>query len=194
MSIEKTHAKPGRPRSESVRRKILQTTVGLMIERGYKAATMKRIASSARVGKQTLYRWWHNRAELLMEALLFYAEENVDTVLAGLDRRGLEAFLAAIFQSITKETGEILRGLIVESIVDEAFASLFFENFIKQRQKRLEYEIKLLQKTAEPDPQKMGIAIDIIFGAMWYRLIFRHRPLDNALANELAAMVTQLVS
>lgn len=194
MSIEKMQAKPGRPRSETIRRRILQTTVRLMIEKGYKEATMKNIALSAKVGKQTLYRWWHNRADLLMEALLYYAEENVDTAQSESDRHGLKAFLSAIFQSITKETGTVLRGLIAESIVDEKFASSFFKGFIQQRQERLEDEIKKLQKTKEPDDQKIGIAVDIIFGTMWYRLIFRHRPLDKALADELASMVGHLVS
>jgi AcrR family transcriptional regulator len=165
-----------------------------MLDKGYKEVTMKNIALSARVGKQTLYRWWHNRADLLMEALLFYAEENVDTARSESQPHGLEAFLSFIFQSITRETGVLLRGLIAESIVDEDFASVFFKRFIKQRQKRLESEIGKLQKPEQADRQKMGMAVDIIFGCMWYRLIFRHRPLDSTLADELGALVKQLVA
>jgi hypothetical protein len=104
----------------------------------------------------------------------------------------IKEFLSAIFRSITKETGVVLRGLIAESIVDENFAAAFFKGFIKQRQKRLEFEINKLQKTGITDAQKMEIAIDIIFGAMWYRLIFGHRPLDEALADKLASTVERL--
>jgi hypothetical protein len=78
--------------------------------------------------------------------------------------------------------------------VDEDFASVFFKRFIKQRQKRLESEIGKLQKPEQADRQKMGMAVDIIFGCMWYRLIFRHRPLDSTLADELGALVKQLVA
>ena len=194
MSIEKKQGRPGRPRNEATRRKILQTTVRLLIDQGYKVATMNNIALSAQVGKQTLYRWWNNRAELLMEALLYYAAEKVDraTPLAS-EKPGLKAFLSAIFLSISRETGAVLRSLIAESIIDEKFASTFFKGFIKQRQKQLEFEIKKLQKTANLDSQKIEVAVDIIFGSMWYRLIFGHRPLDEALAEELASIVAYLI-
>jgi AcrR family transcriptional regulator len=193
MSTEKNQGKPCRPRNETIRQKILQTTVRLLIEKGCKEATMKNIAVSARVGKQTLYRWWRNRADLLMEALLYYAEENVDAVVHISDQPGLKQFLSATFQSITKESGAVLRALIAESIVDESFAQAFFKGFIKQRQHRLELEIKKLQSAKNPDSQKMGVAVDMIFGSMWYRLIFGHRSLDETLANELASMVEHLV-
>lgn len=190
MSTAKSSRKPGRPRNEAARLRILETTAGILCTKGYRAATMKSIALSAGVGKQTLYRWWRNRADLLMEALLHYAEEK--TVVSR-EAPALREFLSATFTAIDRETGVLLRGLIAESIVDEEFAGTFFEQFIRQRQKRLELELGKLAKRKRLNKRKISFLVDVIFGTMWYRLIFQHRLLDTSLVDELFSVAEHVL-
>src|SRR5580658_3505664 len=58
----------GRPRSEVARRAVLHAVDDLLVDVGYAAMTMKGIAERAGVGRQTVYRWWSNKAEILLEA------------------------------------------------------------------------------------------------------------------------------
>jgi AcrR family transcriptional regulator len=58
----------GRPRSERARQAVLEAADDLLVEVGYASMTMKALAERAGVGRQTVYRWWSTKAEVLLEA------------------------------------------------------------------------------------------------------------------------------
>ncbi|MFF5962659.1 TetR/AcrR family transcriptional regulator [Streptomyces collinus] len=74
---------PGKPapdstrRSEKSRRAIYDAALALVVEVGYPKTTIEGIAARAGVGKQTIYRWWSSKADVLMEAFLDLAEQSV---------------------------------------------------------------------------------------------------------------------
>src|SRR3954447_5748781 len=57
-------------RSEKSRRAIYAAALALVGEVGYPRTTIEGIAARAGVGKQTIYRWWSSKAEVLMEAFV----------------------------------------------------------------------------------------------------------------------------
>src|SRR2546430_1882505 len=59
----------GRPRSETARRAVLDAALQLCQSGGYQALTMKAIAETAGVGRQTVYRWWPAKQDVLLDAL-----------------------------------------------------------------------------------------------------------------------------
>ncbi|MEZ3182148.1 TetR/AcrR family transcriptional regulator [Streptomyces pimonensis] len=61
-------------RSERSRRAIYDAALALVVEVGYPRTTIEGIASRAGVGKQTIYRWWSSKADVLLEAFLDMAE------------------------------------------------------------------------------------------------------------------------
>ena len=65
-----TESRRGRPRSPLVHAAILDATRALLIEKGYADESMDRVASRAGVGKQTLYRRWPSKAQLVAEAVM----------------------------------------------------------------------------------------------------------------------------
>ncbi|MEU4462237.1 TetR/AcrR family transcriptional regulator [Streptomyces sp. NPDC024017] len=74
---------PGKPapdstrRSEKSRRAIYDAALALVVEVGYPKTTIEGIAARAGVGKQTIYRWWSSKADVLMEAFLDLADQSV---------------------------------------------------------------------------------------------------------------------
>ncbi len=57
-------------RSERSRRAIYDAALALVAEVGYPKTTIEGIASRAGVGKQTIYRWWSSKADVLLDAFL----------------------------------------------------------------------------------------------------------------------------
>ncbi|MFF6874521.1 MULTISPECIES: TetR/AcrR family transcriptional regulator C-terminal ligand-binding domain-containing protein [unclassified Streptomyces] len=84
MAAQKsTQPAPGKPapdstrRSEKSRRAIYDAALALVVEAGYPKTTIEGIAARAGVGKQTIYRWWSSKADVLMEAFLDLAQQSV---------------------------------------------------------------------------------------------------------------------
>lgn len=61
-------ATPGRPRSERARQAVLTAARELLTDKGLPGLSVDDIARSAGVSKNTIYRWWPNKAAVLMDA------------------------------------------------------------------------------------------------------------------------------
>lgn len=59
----------GRPRSRASQEAILRAAAELLEDHGFEAMTIEGIAARAKVSKQTVYRWWSSKADVLVEAL-----------------------------------------------------------------------------------------------------------------------------
>ncbi len=59
----------GPKRSEEARIAILTAAAEQVVAHGYDHLTIERIAAAARVGKQTIYRWWPSRSALVADCL-----------------------------------------------------------------------------------------------------------------------------
>src|SRR5580698_158459 len=59
---------PGRPRDEEVRKRILDSAAQLLEDRCFEEITVDLIAEQSGAGKATIYRWWPNKAAVLIEA------------------------------------------------------------------------------------------------------------------------------
>jgi AcrR family transcriptional regulator len=61
--------RPGRPRSERAEHAIIDATLELFAERGAEGVCVEAVAARAGVGKATVYRRWHGKEDLLLDAL-----------------------------------------------------------------------------------------------------------------------------
>ena len=69
-STNKGRRGPGRPRSEKARRAVIKSTLELLEKNGFNDLSIEAVASRAGVGKATVYRWWSNKAELVIAAFV----------------------------------------------------------------------------------------------------------------------------
>ncbi|GAA1629121.1 TetR/AcrR family transcriptional regulator [Leucobacter chromiireducens] len=115
----------GRPRSEDARRAILHAADDLLVAEGYAALTMKGIAEKAGVGRQTVYRWWSSKAEILLEASAADAARELTVAAAGPPEAVVTEFLAALGAFLTaSDAGLAYRALLGEAQHDPQVAEL----------------------------------------------------------------------
>lgn len=176
----------GRPRSTKAQEAILSTTLRLVRQEGFAALTIERIAREAGVGKPTIYRWWPSKGAIVFDALQQYAEHALPVPPAGPLTERLEAWLKALFHVLNEDTGDIVRGLMAEAQLDSAFAIFFREKFILvRRQPLLALLREGLQRGELPPETDCEVLADLIYGAMWYRLLAQHAPLDEQYAHAI---------
>jgi AcrR family transcriptional regulator len=182
--------RPGRPRSEATRRAIEAAALDELRERGYASLTIEGIASRAGAGKQTIYRWWRSKADLVLDAMTDFADATVPIPDEGSLPGDLDAFLVASFRQ--RGARPALVGLMAQAVLDPEFASAFRERFLFARRAALR---GILQRAVARG--EMGRAVDlellldVVFGVLWYRLLLDHAPLDDAAAHDLAALVVR---
>src|SRR5579862_9327659 len=179
--MQESMKRPGRPRSAAVHQAILMAALALANERPYAEVTMEAIAARAGVGKQTLYRWWPSKAEIILEALASSAAADIPVPDTGHPLEDLRLFLRTTFHILNTRTNHIVRLLMAEAQLDPGFAAAFYEGLIARRRAAL---LSILTRFNEADTQLLA---DLIYGAMWYRLLVGHAPLDDACADALVA-------
>lgn len=181
---------PGRPRSESTRRAIEAAALDELRERGYAGLTIEGIAARAGAGKQTIYRWWRSKADVVLDAMAGFADAIVPIPDKGSLPDDLLAFLVASFRQ--HGTRPALAGLMAQAVFDPEFAEAFRERFISVRRTALR---GILQRAAArgeiAEDIDLELLVDVAFGVLWYRLLLDHAPLDDATARDLAALMAR---
>ncbi|MGF7228591.1 MAG: TetR/AcrR family transcriptional regulator [Candidatus Saccharibacteria bacterium] len=171
----------GRPRDEATRDRILKITLEQVATRGYVSLTIKDIADQAKVGRQTIYRWWATKAEVVLEAVL----ENV-AQLKG-DQSSPEAFLKTTFALARGAEGEAVVGVMADAQRDTKLHVQVKDRLTDLRRASLK---AVIERYAAGRGSTYAIAVDdivdMLFGAMWYRLLDKHGPLNDAFAEELS--------
>jgi AcrR family transcriptional regulator len=133
----------GRPRHAAARQAIVDATVALLAERGFRAMTMDAIAARAGVGKNTIYRRWNSKEELVTDALAeltaphLDASEGADAYARLLDRADNTARTFA-----DPVVGRILPDLLGELQRNSAFAVVFAERILKPRRQAVVDDIR----------------------------------------------------
>jgi len=110
-------------RDENARRAVLHAADDLLVERGFGGVTIEGIAARAGVAKQTIYRWWPSKVDVLLDTLIADAVAVPDTGSAvDCTRR----YLRTLARFLTKEpAGKVLLALIGEAQHDPEMARTF---------------------------------------------------------------------
>jgi AcrR family transcriptional regulator len=178
----------GRPRSEHSHEAILDAVLQLLEAEGYGALTIEGVARQAGVGKQTIYRWWKCKAELVLEAYANHAASKHPVPDRGSLRADLEAFLTAGFKRLTDISGPVMRGLVADAVHDEEFRKVLLSAFIAKRSAALKQIFERGRVRGEVDAGcDLDFACELVLGPMWYRLLLLHGKLDAKFARQVTA-------
>jgi AcrR family transcriptional regulator len=175
--------KPGRPRSEKSRKAILDATRRLMTHSSLGELSIEAIAKKAKVGKTTIYRWWPNKASVAMEA--FLEQPGVQNIMptSASPTETIKKQIENLIRQLKGQNGRIIAGIIAESQSDASVLDLIYDKFLKDRVGTLYTQFDLGQKSGEFNTElDSDIAIDMIMGPLFLRVLSGENALDNSFA------------
>jgi AcrR family transcriptional regulator len=153
--------------------------------------TIEGVAERSGVAKTTIYRRWRSKEDLALAALLEVIREEPPARHLGSTRDALRTYLEQLIKNVNSRLyGRILRGLISEMAVDRELAQGFREQVLARRITAIR---GLLQRGIERGELRHGldleIAIDLLLGPIYYRLLMSGEPLTSALVERLVRAV-----
>jgi AcrR family transcriptional regulator len=183
---------PGRPRSEPARRAVLDAALRLVRRDGYPAVTIKGIAEEAGVGRQTVYRWWDGKAAILLEAIIEFARPFASPEPTDDPVHDLRETLRGSF-GLSPVAGPIISGLMADATHDVAVMEQL-QTLLSQRRATVRDMMERAQRDGLAGGNTdLDLVTDMVWGTMWYRVLSRHAPVDEALADELTEAVLRLL-
>jgi AcrR family transcriptional regulator len=147
------------------------------------------IAKAAGVSKQSLYRRWSSKADIVFQAFI----DRVDSFGAvddGPVEQMLEAVLLRIFGSLQVD-GKAITSLIAYAQDDDDFRTRYRDDFVIKRDR---YIYQTLARAIElghlPKDANISLALELVHGAYWYRLLLG-KPLDALYAAQIPQSIAR---
>jgi len=178
MMTEQRTAKRGRPRDPAVDQAILEAARSVLARKGFTGASMDEIARQAGVGKDTLYRRYKSKEELVLQLLEVISEQTVKAPDLEDARYALFLFLQAIRKvNVDTDLGPIIAGVVGESARNERLAD-GFEGFWRDRRGIPAALVRRIAPEGTTD-EEIEVILDHILGPIYYRLLLTGAPIDD---------------
>ena len=176
---------------------VLEAADDLLAERGFAGVTIEGIAARAQVAKQTIYRWWTSKTDILFDALTedaaaYFTLHDGDDLGSDLRHhlRQLAVFLA------DTDAGAVCRALAGQAQHDPEVAARFHAEFVTPQRDRDRAPFGRAQSRGElPDAMDVDFAVDELVGPIYYRVLIAGQPVPpeftDALVDQYLARTAQ---
>jgi AcrR family transcriptional regulator len=184
---ETRRRRPGRPRRRTTDDAITRAALDLLAERGFQAATIEAIALRAGVGRNTIYRRWRSKEELIADALReltthvdFSGPEDLHSLL----RNWLREFARTFSDPLL---GRLLAGVLGELQRNPVFADVYVDRVVRPRRQAL---VDRLTQGRERGELRADVDVehvaDVLVGPLLLRVLpLGLPPLEERYADEL---------
>ena len=181
----------GRPRSERARQAILQAAEELLLAPGGEAVSIDAVARRAGVSKATIYRWWRSKETLTLDALYHEWSPSTRVRDTGTLRGDLRALLEPWVRLVVRRPyGAVVARLVAEVQSDPAFAEEWRERFIRPRRDPGRAVLtRAIERGEIPPDTDIEVALDLLYGPLYHRLLHGHAPLDEHFADQVVDAV-----
>ena len=176
---------------------ILDATLKLLGSSGYIDFSIEKVASEAGVGKQTIYRWWSSRADLVLEVW----QEKLLPALSPYDGKAdLQTYLERSLFTFGKQLGRTDCRQAAVCVIAEAHR----DPELYRRMEEIVYAPRIAlitdafrQAQADgkfPADADVDLIIDSLYGSVWYKVLIRFETVDRKYVNDLVAQVLSKAS
>jgi AcrR family transcriptional regulator len=176
----------GRPRDPRTRATILAAARALLERGGLTAVTIEAIAHKAGVSRPTIYRYWPNAPAVAMAAFLDASSAPTAAKTSRSPLAALRAQLHAVADAFAAPTGRSVAAMVAAAQSETELAKAFRNEFIARNRDaaRLLLERCVEERLIERPPD-IDLALDLIFGPLFYRLLMGHAPITRGFVDQL---------
>ncbi|GAB3165289.1 TetR/AcrR family transcriptional regulator [Amycolatopsis stemonae] len=163
----------GNRRDEAARLAVLHAADDLLAEHGFAALTVEAIARGAGVAKQTIYRWWPSKVEILLDTLIEDSAKQVPVPVDKLTADGLRGYLRAFARFLTRDpAGQVYLALLAQAQHDPAAAKSFQERYLGPRREQERALLAAAIDAGEVSP-RLGLdaTLDALVGPIVYAVL-----------------------
>jgi AcrR family transcriptional regulator len=174
-------------RSEQARLAVLRAADDLLVERGFGGVTIEGIAERAGVAKQTIYRWWSSKGEVLLDTLIQDSDERLSIPDSGSAVEDLRRHLRRYATFVLKDpAGRVMLALVGEAQHDREMASALRSRYLEPTRQRWR---RMLERGVErgelPRELVLDDALDALYGPVLYRALLGDTKISRAFTDGL---------
>lgn len=191
MPAKPKHARGrGRPRDQGTRQRMLAAALDLMDETAFTQVTAEAIAERAGASKTTLYRWWPNKAAVVIEAFRETVGPELPLTDAGSLVEDLTIQARNFARVLSGKGGRMLRSFIVAARSDPEVAAAFRSIWSDPRRKEAKAMLRRKQASGQlRQDADLDLALDSLYGPLYYRFLVKNEPPSQKYAEALAGLV-----
>ena len=181
----------GRPRDARADRAILDATRELIAERGIHEFRTEDVAARAGVGKGAIYRRYPSKDELVTAAVGALVDEEIRVPDTGSTRSDLLALMREAVELYRGSLpGRLMPNLVGAMAQQPELARTVRDGFLAGRRAALTQVLaRGIERGDLRSDLDLEFALDVFGGPLFYRLLITGGPIDDQLAQNVAALV-----
>ncbi|MFF7589277.1 TetR/AcrR family transcriptional regulator [Kitasatospora purpeofusca] len=176
-------------RSEAARLAVLNAADDLLVEVGFEGLTIEGIAAAAGVAKQTIYRWWKSKVDILFDNLVLDAATGLAwPAETPADPADLRAYIHRFADFLgAAPAGKVLQALLGHAQLDSRTAELLHGGFLDALHARDVAHTRacLGGAAGENASDEAAVLLDALLAPLYHRALVLRRPLDPAFVDAL---------
>jgi AcrR family transcriptional regulator len=182
---------PGRPRDARNDQAILEATLELLQEHGYRGVTIEGVAARAGVGRPTIYRRWPSKPAVVVAALV----QSDRLALPAPDTGSLRNDLIAVQRHQVErmnspDARRVTAGLIADLADDPELGDTYVSQFLAPRRATVWEVLQRGVDRGELDADvDFAFAYDLLVGSLFMRAVVWGQPLAPDAAEQTADVI-----
>ncbi|WP_081383283.1 MULTISPECIES: TetR/AcrR family transcriptional regulator [unclassified Paenibacillus] len=174
------------PRSK---KEILTATLEMLESNSYSSLTIEAIAAQAGVGKTTIYRWWENKARLVLDAFLMTVESEFEFDSNKSIQDNFKQQLEALARILNSKIGKSTLTIVTES---EEIAKDFYVLFLMTKRNEAKQLLQAAIDMGELKPAiNLDITLDLLYGPIYFQILIYKQIPDADYINDLLIHVLE---
>jgi AcrR family transcriptional regulator len=181
----------GRPRDTRADRAILDATLELIAEHGVHEFRTEDVAARAGVGKGAIYRRYRSKDELVTAAVAALVSEEITIPDTGSTRGDLLALMREAVELYSSSLPARLMPNLVSAMAQKPeLAHAVRHRFLAGRRAALAEVVRRGIERGDLRPDlDLELALDLLGGPLFYRLLITGGPIDERLAEGVAELI-----
>lgn len=180
-TIEGTRRAPGRPRSLEADEAILEAAIDVFAEVGLESLTMEGVAARAGVSKNTVYRRYPNKLDLVVSAVRCYTNVGAPPPDTGTTRGDVQVLVDDLVAIVANTPmGRMLPILVAARTRTPELDVAYSEIVADKRARSAEVVRRGIARGDFRVDVDVDVVVDAVVSPVFYRLLVTNAPLDDA--------------